>query len=819
MDDKTAKSSSRMNVKKTDKVVKFCSQCSLEKRCKACDKTFDRKYTLHTTTFHQLRTDLTNFVSGTSKNMIVDIGCPNTVISRKDVDYFVQNLSKSQQENLKVVQVDEKFKFGPSGPFQCSQKLQFPINDGFKKLYVHVSIVEVNIPMLLGNNILKPLQAEIILFSSVLRLKHLEIEMKETQGGHYTVKVKDLGKACEMLGDSSVLCATTSLEKCECEECGESFTSKGALKQHTETTHENELDVMKNKLKKSILKNMKQETIEVQVSLDHVLTDLNTLFNGSKSKSEKKLITTLMNLTKHQDKHEKSKPELQKNKEEIQPGLTKQILLAHHDLIESNLDDEDKDCEIELNEVIWDVFLSNVDDSKELSEKEEKEILKLHRYFAHRNSRKLWENLFQPAGRFRGKKRLIQEFLDKCDVCRKHKKTPPRPKVGLPKSHDVNEVVSIDLKIMKKGGKGEVAILYLHDEFSKLIKGQVLNDKNKDTIIKGIDNKWIIGGGAGPGHPSRGFFSDNGGEFLNEDFIDFAAALNITVKMTAASSPWMNGSCERAHATVDKMVEKILLDEPKIGLQKAVDLACFVKNTEINKTGFSPLQLFCGKSPSFPGLSDCSPSSIELEGNNEYIKILRRMDEVRVSARQIDCNQRMKLALKSKVNPSCEKSYNYGDRVHFKLDSSNKWKTGTVLGQDGKVLFVKYGNFLRRVTLDRVIPAGGYNNDAPEEVDKNDEVNKDRLLDDDFENVDIVVEKDKEIEQLKKQNAENEKHISELVKKAVDNAKLQQKATHKKPPIALPKLHHKIKFRLAGKNDFLFGKVMNKNKIKSVHKK
>ena len=288
--------------------------------------------------------------------------------------------------------------------------------------------------------------------------------------------------------------------------------------------------------------------------------------------------------------------------------------------------------------------------------------------------------------------------------------------------------------------------------------------------------------------------------------------------MTAASSPWMNGSCERAHATVDKMVEKILLDEPKIGLQKAVDLACFVKNTEINKTGFSPLQLFCGKSPSFPGLSDCSPSSIELEGNNEYIKILRRMDEVRVSARQIDCNQRMKLALKSKVNPSCEKSYNYGDRVHFKLDSSNKWKTGTVLGQDGKVLFVKYGNFLRRVTLDRVIPAGGYNNDAPEEVDKNDEVNKDRLLDDDFENVDIVVEKDKEIEQLKKQNAENVKHISELVKKAVDNAKLQQKATHKKPPIALPKLHHKIKFRLAGKDDFHFGKVMNKNKVKSVHK-
>jgi transposase InsO family protein len=114
----------------------------------------------------------------------------------------------------------------------------------------------------------------------------------------------------------------------------------------------------------------------------------------------------------------------------------------------------------------------------------------------------------------------------------------------------------------------------LHDEFSKLIKGQVINDKQADTIVKGIENKWILGGEAGPGHPSREFFSDNGGEFLN-----FAAALDISIRMTAASSPWMNGSCERAHATVDRIVDKLLEDDPKLGLQKAVDTACFVKNT------------------------------------------------------------------------------------------------------------------------------------------------------------------------------------------------------------------------------------------------
>ena len=334
------------------------------------------------------------------------------------------------------------------------------------------------------------------------------------------------------------------------------------------------------------------------------------------------------------------------------------------------------------------------DDGKELTVEEKEEVLKLHKYFAHRNPKKLWDNLFLPAGRMKGKKKLVMEFLDNCEVCKKYKRTPSRPKVGLPKAKDMNDVVSLDLKILKKSGTKEVAILYFHDEFTKLTKGQVINDKGKDTIIKAIETKWIYGGGMGPGHPSRGFVSDNGGEFLNEEMIDFAAALDITIRMTAASSPWMNGGCERSHATVDRIVEKILEDDPKISIQKAVDLACFVKKSEINKSGFSSIQLTCGKSPFFPGYSDCTPGSIELEGSNEYLKILRRMDQARIAARQIDCNQRIKVALKSKINPACGKTYGYGDPVWFKLESSHKWKSGQVLGQDGKVLFIRYGNFI-----------------------------------------------------------------------------------------------------------------------------
>ena len=603
------------------------------------------------------------------------------------------------------------------------------------------------------------------------------------------------------------------------------------MKKHMQATHKTKVDD-DTKILKSILKNpLLENDFEPEVSIDNDVIELNTLFNGCKTRRDHRIISTLRKLTKLQDSQSKKicnecddkykgDSELRNHNEEEHL-----ILLSHHNEEGKHIPGENSDDDdTEFDPLIWDVLLAETDDGKELesedakklTEEEVKEILKLHRYFAHRCGNKLWENLLQPAGRFKGKKRLILEFLEKCDVCRKFKKTPPRPKVGLPKAKDVNDIVSIDLKIMKKAGKREVAILYMHDEFSKLIKGQVVDNKTPDTIIKAIEAKWIIGGGAGPGHPTRGFFSDNGGEFLNEQFIDFASTLDITVKMTAASSPWMNGSCERAHATVDKIVEKIQEDDPKLGLQKAVDLACFVKNSEVNRTGFSPLQLLCGKSPSFPGLSDCSPSAIELEGNNEYLKILRRMDQARISARQVDCNHRLKMALKSRINPSCEKSYSFGERVHFKLDSSNQWKSGTVLGKDGKVLFIKYGNFMRRVTLDRVIPAGGYYDGPEDEVDKNDEDNQERLLDDDFKDVEILVKKDRQIEQLEKENSEQKKRITELENKSSSHVSPKTKTTQ--PTLFLPKLYHKIRFKLEGKQDFVVGKVMHKHKAISIHR-
>ena len=106
--------------------------------------------------------------------------------------------------------------------------MSFPIGTEEEPLWVNVAIVDAKIPMLLGNNILKPFEAEIKLFSTghgVLVLEDEEFELEETETGHYVVDVSDLGKLCRM-------------RRCKsCKICGYKCESKKSLNLHIEKEH------------------------------------------------------------------------------------------------------------------------------------------------------------------------------------------------------------------------------------------------------------------------------------------------------------------------------------------------------------------------------------------------------------------------------------------------------------------------------------------------------------------------------------------------------------------------------------------------------
>jgi hypothetical protein len=105
-----------------------------------------------------------------------------------------------------------------------------------------------------------------------------------------------------------------------------------------------------------------------------------------------------------------------------------------------------------------------------LSLDEDKQVKKVHQYFGHKSGRRVWE-LFAKADKLKGKKPEVLNVIENCKVCSQMRKSPPRPKVGLPVVNDFNEVVGMDLKVVDKN-KGEY-ILWMVDLFSKLIKGNL----------------------------------------------------------------------------------------------------------------------------------------------------------------------------------------------------------------------------------------------------------------------------------------------------------------------------------------------------------
>ena len=239
--------------------------------------------------------------------ILVDIGCPNSVISVHDFPNLKKNLSRFQRENLKMRDVEEKFKFGPSGPYKCSKRIRFPIS---KSLWAEILLVDAKIPMLLGNNILKPLGAQITLFSTgngLVKIKEEEIELKETAGGHYIMKVSDLGKFCENFSKNE------EKNSFPCDVCSNAFQSVATLKHHKEVKHRHQQitfecrtslpyrsspdsESRKPALKKPVDKDDHENStkniladLKGENSYKQIETDINTLINGKLSKKDQRM--------------------------------------------------------------------------------------------------------------------------------------------------------------------------------------------------------------------------------------------------------------------------------------------------------------------------------------------------------------------------------------------------------------------------------------------------------------------------------------------------------------------------------------------------
>ena len=385
---------------------------------------------------------------------------------------------------------------------------------------------------------------------------------------------------------------------------------------------------------------------------------------------------------------------------------------------------------------------------------------------------------------------MIKHVVETCNVCKRFKKTPPRPRVALPKAHTTNEVISVDLKEKRDLKK---YILYICDEFSGYMMAEVIKDKHPETVIKALNKRWVRDG---PGIPSRGIFADNGGEFKNPEMKEVASKYGISLRLTAAHSPWSNGKNERNHYTCDVTIDKLMEEDPKISLDDAVSHAVNAKNMQINKTGFSPRQLTFGKQGVIPGISDGNPATMEMvtesdSFRNEFVN-RQKSEEL---FRKIDANERIQKTLAQNTYGYADRRYSEGDLILFKENDKGRWSgPAHVTGMEGSKVQIIHAGYDRTVPACRVLPYGDDKSINDEEAEYSIDT-----VDDTAPAVTVGVANDED-----ETNAEKDTtiEVTPITNQSEDEPNREIR----------PKLRSRIVFKLTQKDNWTMGKVVSVGK-------
>jgi hypothetical protein len=289
--------------------------------------------------------------------------------------------------------------------------------------------------------------------------------------------------------------------------------------------------------------------------------------------------------------------------------------------------------------------------------------IKLHRQFAHAPENKLL-TLIQKAGQpWCDNKDLMEEVKEvckSCKTCQIYKKPPARPVVALPTATRFKETVALDLKFYD----GNI-LLHLIDHATRLSIAAVIPNKRPDTIVKNMLRHFIqVFGNA------ESFLTDNGGEFVNQQFLELCDVFGIKIKTTAAESPWSNGLIERHNLILSNMLDKVLND---VGCSLDVGIAwcCNAKNSLYNMQGFSPYQLAIGSNPILPNSLESNPPALTNKPSNLIIKEnLETLHKAREAFIQSENSEEIKRAITHPVRTSGDVKYFNGDRVYYKRKDS-----------------------------------------------------------------------------------------------------------------------------------------------------
>ena len=149
--------------------------------------------------------------------------------------------------------------------------------------------------------------------------------------------------------------------------------------------------------------------------------------------------------------------------------------------------------------------------------------------------------------------------------------------------------------------------------------------------------------------------------------------MNLQIKFGPVYSPWSNGINERNHYSADIVVRKVMETDKKLGLQKAVNLAAWTHNTNINILRYKPMRLITGKSVNIPGITVGNDATEALFDSEAVQKIMERHHEFIKKFREVEYSEKLKKPARARSGVMNNHFYRDGDEVFYEEKDKAAW--------------------------------------------------------------------------------------------------------------------------------------------------
>ena len=216
-------------------------------------------------------------------------------------------------------------------------------------------------------------------------------------------------------------------------------------------------------------------------------------------------------------------------------------------------------------------------------------------------------------------------MLKGCVRCRLFEaKDPKPPLVNISSATQPMDLVHVDLVGMEttvSTTKKPVTqkCLVVVDHFSRYVQAYKIENKTALATAKCLYDNYFRHFGF-----PRSLMSDRGTEFCNKILNSLCVYLGIKKIRTTAYHPQSNGSVERTHQTLQRMIAKLHMSKRKNWPEHLSSVTLAYNATRSQVTGYSPYFLMMGRRPRLP-IDLLFPTSRQLpnqKGIHEYVNAL-----------------------------------------------------------------------------------------------------------------------------------------------------------------------------------------------------